>query len=463
MHFTAFCLIVGAKKSMSIKNRKNRIIFEIITLGCKVNQYDSAVLKNLLLSGNFILSKNNQRSDLIIVNSCAVTKSAISKSRKVINQIKKENPRVKMALIGCWPKVYGSEILGKELGVDIVLGEKDLKKINKSINQFFFPKNNNKKGVISCQNNKINTVEDRSRYFIKIQDGCRQFCSYCIIPLARGPLNSRSCLEILKEIKVAVKKGFEEIVLSGIHLGLYGKDLPVGGESLYSLLLKILKIKNIGRIRLSSIEINDIGDDIIDLMASNRKICRHLHIPLQSGNSRILRLMNRPYTSKYFIDKIKRIRKKIPDIAISTDIIVGFPGEGNVDFRDTYNFSKNIKFSKIHVFSFSAHEKTSAYYLPDPVSVSDIKFRSQQLRQLSKKLENNYRRETLKRGGRLSLLVEGLVGDKIIAKSEFYFDMILPLKGFNKKYLSNNPHDDKKIKTLETIGKLINYRLIDEQ
>ncbi len=471
---------------MLVSKDKNKIRFNIYTLGCKVNQYDSAVLKNLLLLGNFILSKN-QKSDLFIINSCSVTKIAIAKSRKLINVLKKKSPQAKIILIGCWPKIYEIE----DLKVDLILSEKNINKVAELIfNSFPLTlrdlnlKNNRGRSVIQknirgattniFQNNKtpsiktsgtssnncfLNVIEDRSRYFIKIQDGCQQFCSYCVIPLARGSIKSRRPSDIIKEIKQAVNNGFSEVVLSGIHLGLYGQDLDnkrfsqnnknkkVNNKensrfNLHSLLKEILKIKNLGRLRLSSIEITEVNDEIIDLIANNKKMCRHLHIPLQSGDDIILSLMNRPYNSKYFLDQVKKIRKKIPNISISTDIIVGFPGESHNNFRNTYNFSKKINFSKIHVFSFSAHEKTPAFYLPHRVLVNDIKDRSKKLRDLSKDLEKKYQQKILNQNQQLNFLIESF-GDKVRLKSEYYFDYFLSFDKFlNNCFFSNNDYGE---------------------
>lgn len=337
------------------KDRK--IKFKIYSLGCKVNQYDSAVLSNLLKLRGFLETKkdNNSKPDLIIVNSCSVTHSAINKDRRLINLLKRKYPQAKIVLVGCWPRIYNIE----GLEVDLISNYKDQIKNLRAIEKIFFEKNLSdiKK---DCLKDNLNIINDRSRYFIKIQDGCQQFCSYCVIPFARGLLKSRPMKEILEEITLATKNGFKEIVLSGIHLGLYGCDLGSKDKNLYNLLKKILSIKNLGRIRLSSIEITEVSDEIIDLIASNSKMCRHLHIPLQSGSDKILKLMNRPYDTKYYYNRINKLRKKITDIAISTDIIVGFPGETDFDFQDTCNFSQKIAFSKIHVFSFSAHEKTPA-------------------------------------------------------------------------------------------------------
>lgn len=432
------------------KDRK--IKFKIYSLGCKVNQYDSAVLSNLLKLRGFLEIKkdNNSKPDLIIVNSCSVTHSAINKDRRLINLLKRKYPQAKIVLVGCWPRIYNIE----GLEVDLISDHKDQIKNLRAIEKIFFEKNLSdiKK---DCLKDNLNIINDRSRYFIKIQDGCQQFCSYCVIPFARGLLKSRPMKEILEEITLATKNGFKEIVLSGIHLGLYGCDLGSKDKNLYNLLKKILSIKNLGRIRLSSIEITEVSDDIIDLIASNPKMCRHLHIPLQSGSDKILKLMNRPYDTKYYYNRINKLRKKITDIAISTDIIVGFPGETNFDFRDTYNFSKKIAFSKIHVFSFSAHEKTPAFHFPDKVKVVDIKKRSLNLRNLSKKMENDYRKKILKNYKSLRLLIENIVKGKIRAKSEFYFDLNITLSDFLKHYPTLSLSDTPKL-----IGSLIDYSFL---
>lgn len=432
------------------KDRK--IKFKIYSLGCKVNQYDSAVLSNLLKLRGFLEIKkdNNSKPDLIIVNSCSVTHSAINKDRRLINLLKRKYPQAKIVLVGCWPRIYNIE----GLEVDLISDHKDQIKNLRAIEKIFFEKNLSdiKK---DCLKDNLNIINDRSRYFIKIQDGCQQFCSYCVIPFARGLLKSRPMKEILEEITLATKNGFKEIVLSGIHLGLYGCDLGSKDKNLYNLLKKILSIKNLGRIRLSSIEITEVSDEIIDLIASNPKMCRHLHIPLQSGSDKILKLMNRPYDTKYYYNRINKLRKKITDIAISTDIIVGFPGETDFDFQDTYNFSKKIAFSKIHVFSFSAHEKTPAFHFPDKVKVVDIKKRSLNLRNLSKKMENDYRKKILKNYKSLRLLIENIVKGKIRAKSEFYFDLNITLSDFLKHYPTLSLSDTPKL-----IGSLIDYSFL---
>jgi threonylcarbamoyladenosine tRNA methylthiotransferase MtaB len=412
---------------------KNR--FKIITLGCKVNQYDSAFLKNLLIINGFFY--NDKNPDLIIVNSCSVTKSAIAKTRRAINSARKKQPQAKIFLIGCWPKVYGEGNLFS--GADYVLSSREEKDILKAIIK--------KNSFIFKSDGFLNTINERSRYFIKIQEGCNQFCSYCIIPFARGPLKSRSKNDIIKEVKMATESGFEEIVLSGIHLGLYSHNK----DDLCSLISEMLKIKKIGRIRLSSIEIRDINDRLIKLL-SDKRICNHLHIPLQSGSDKILKLMNRPYDKDFFIKKINKIREKNSDISLTTDVIVGFPGEDKRSFMETYSLLKNLKFSKIHVFSFSSHEKTLAHKLPGKVSQEEIKERSSLLRQLSSKMESSYKNNILEKQNSLNVLVESFNGKFFRTKSEYYFDLEI------KKDKILNTEIAKKYCSKSIIGKIIKIK-----
>ena len=370
--------------------------FKIYTLGCKVNFYDSADFEAALLESGFEKAKDN--ADLAIINTCSVTKSAIKKDRKMIARARKENPKAKIFFTGCFVRVYPKESEKIE-GVKIF---KDFQAI------FDYLK-------IKPQKKARLAKENRARYFIKIQDGCNQFCSYCVIPYARGPLTSRSQSEVLAEIKLAIESGFEEIVLSGIHLGLYNNR-----GDLASLIKKIIKIKDLGRIRLSSIEITEVNDELIRLIGESKKICNHLHIPLQAGSDKILKLMNRPYDTAYFEKQIKKIRKSIPDIAITTDVIVGFPGETKENFEETFEFIKKIKFSRLHVFSFSAHEKTPAFNLPDRVRQNTIVDRAGALRRLSLALEKEFNGKV--EGKKREILIIRKVGENFCGKDEHYID-----------------------------------------
>ncbi len=410
--------------------------FKIYSLGCKVNQYDGGELGGLLKSAGFILAKNG--ANLAIINTCAVTAGAISKNKWMINKARAENPGAKIILTGCWPRADDKKINQKELGVDLIWESKNFDGLINEIKKYTkyeIPNTKYETRLAGEDGFSIsNDNQNRSRYFLKVQDGCEQFCSYCVIPFTRGKLQSRSTGEIIAEAEAAVKKGYREIILCGIHLGLFGinnvnKKDRERGATLEKLLRQLVKIKDLARLRLSSIEITEVSDELISLMAGEKKLCRHLHIPLQSGCDKILRLMKRPYDLKYFAAKIKKLRLKMPDIAISTDVIVGFPGESKQDFKQTENFIKRIKFSRLHVFSFSPHALTAAAKLPGRVDPPEIKSRSEILRKLSDELTAAYAKKF--RGKILEVVVEHnrssrtgkLKGKKMKGKTEYYFDV----------------------------------------
>lgn len=380
---------------------------KIHTLGCKVNQYDSATLLGRLLAYDFKLVNDN--ADLVIINTCAVTKTAIKKANQEIKKARLLNPRCFLLVMGCWPKAYLKDL--GEIGANLVWPVGDFNNLLKKLSTVFNLENKN-------QNHGLPSTS-RSRYFIAIQDGCEQYCSYCIIPYTRGKLKSRKQRDIVREIKNAIDSGFKEIVLSGIHLGLYGHKKK--NEDLYQLMLKLLKLKGLGRIRLSSIELNEVSDEIIKLMANNDKICRHLHIPLQSGSDNILKLMNRPYSRNKYKQKIKKIRKLIPDISLTTDVIVGFPGETEKDFNETKKLIKELKFNRLHVFPFSEHEKTTSAKMENKVK-NELKVkRAKELRSIGKVLSEKYRLGF--KNKLLNVVIESIDKNSIKGKSEYYFDV----------------------------------------
>jgi threonylcarbamoyladenosine tRNA methylthiotransferase MtaB len=435
--------------------------FKIYSLGCKVNQYDGDKLGGLLKSAGFILAKKN--ANVAIVNSCAVTAGAIAKNRAMIKKAKKENQGAKIILTGCWPRVYAQE--ADEAGADIVWKKEKFSELIKKIKNI---PNTKYKNAVSGNDNLtiLKDNQNRSRYFLKVQDGCEQFCSYCIIPFARGKLRSRPMAEIIAEAEAAAASGYREIILSGIHLGFFGinnvGNIPTpsrsarsgqGGAShplpacrqagqegnlksanLLELLKRLVKIKNLERIRLSSIEVTEVDDELINFMAGEKKMCRHLHIPLQSGCDKILRLMKRPYDLKYFSAKIKKIREKMPEIAVSTDVIVDFPGENAKDFFAIEKFIKQIKFSRLHVFPFSLHRRTAAVKLPGRVGDGEIKKRAYHLRKLGEKLAADYQKKF--KGKILAVAVERnrssrtgkSKGRKMKGKTEYYFDVYFDKK-----------------------------------
>ncbi len=394
--------------------------YKIYTLGCKVNQYDSLCLKRKLDQVGLRAVENN--ADIAIINSCAVTTTAINKSKRMLNVAKKESPEASIALLGCWPVIAKkrSHDFPPEAdqpwadNIDYILGVNEADRLIGAIS------NKNK----ICKKAPLIFDKSRARYTIKIQDGCEQHCSYCIIPFTRGKLKSRSEKEILEEISEAVNCGYKEIVLSGIHLGLYGVEQGAKNKeqrtNLVSLIKEIIKIKNIGRIRLSSIEVSEVSDELIDLIKTSGKVCKHLHIPLQAGCNKILKSMNRPYAKEQFRNKIKCIKASVPDVAISTDVIVGFPGESENDYEETLGFIKEISFSRLHVFPFSAHEEVPASKIPHQLSEQIKTRRANKLRVLGEQLKDKYQEQF--KGKDLDFVIEQDKDDCYIGKSEYYFD-----------------------------------------
>jgi threonylcarbamoyladenosine tRNA methylthiotransferase MtaB len=410
--------------------------YKIYTLGCKVNQYDSADLARRLEAIGWQAVKAN--AAITIINTCAVTQTAIHKDKRMIKKAKKENPQAKVIVMGCWPEAYTVDT--QKIGVDMVFGTHSrdgiIKKIGGSDNSV----------DTACQFASGIVNFSKTRYFLKVQDGCNQFCSYCIIPYTRGRLHSLRQQEVVREALSAVGAGFTEIVLSGIHLGLYGVDYDKKSQ-LMTLIKEILKIENLGRLRLSSIEVTEVSSELIKLMANNKKLCPHLHIPLQSGSDRILRLMNRPYRQADFKKKVNYLRRLIPKAALTTDVIVGFPGEKEKDFQKTYNFIREIKPSRLHIFPFSVHPRTPAAKFPDQLKRRIIEERAKKLRDLSKLLEGEYKKKFA--GQELEVVIESYKHGCFQGKSAYYFDICFTTKDIINK---------NEVKPNNLIGRLVKVR-----
>lgn len=358
----------------------------ICSLGCKVNIYESEYVINLLKKNNYEIVGFDDYADIYIINTCTVTNTSDNKSEKMIHHAKKSNPNSIVIVMGCH-----SQIKGDNIDADIVIGNKDKSKIIDLINEFI--KNKNKiKRIYDLTNEAfedmfIDKYEDHTRAFVKIEDGCDAFCSYCIIPYARGNVRSKQKEKVIEEITNLVINGYQEIVLTGIHTGKYGKDINYTFEQL---LEDILKIPNLYRIRISSIEINEVTDNIINMMKNNSVIANHLHIPLQSGSDKILKLMNRKYDLSFYQSRVDYIRKNIPNISITTDLIVGFPDEQEKDFNDTVKFLEQINFTKIHVFPYSRRANTKADTMPNQIEQKIKKERVRKIIELSNTCEEKY-------------------------------------------------------------------------
>lgn len=361
--------------------------FNIITFGCKVNQYESNMMKENMLSSNFFYTEDLSDANIIIVNTCSVTNVADKKCLKMIRRLKREYSNAILVVAGC--SSQNKQSVYENLDIDILIGNRDKSIIDKLIKEYI----ETEKKYVKFYNDRNLDFEDmyisdynHTRAFIKIEDGCDNFCSYCIIPYVRGSVRSKDFDKVIKEAKELAKHGHKEIVLTGIHTGHYLNN----GYDLTDLINELSKIDDIKRIRISSIEITELNDKFLDMLKNNDKVCDHLHIPLQAGSDEILKRMNRKYDLAYYEEKIKKIRSIRPDISISTDIIVGFPYETEELFLNTLEFSKKIKFSKIHVFPYSVRVGTAAANMKEQVDEVVKKMRVKRLMAVSHMLEVDY-------------------------------------------------------------------------
>ena len=361
----------------------------IYSLGCRVNIYESEYVEALLKSNGFeIVDFNSGDASIYIINTCSVTNEADRKSRQIINRAKRNNPDAIVVVMGCYSQVNSDKI-----DADIVIGNKDKSKIVKLINEAIESKRKIKKiynlrDEAIFEDMSISRFDNHTRAFVKIQDGCNAFCSYCIIPYTRGRIRSKKEDDVVKEVTNLVNNGYKEIVLTGIHTGKYGMDLE--NTNLEKLLRRLVKIEELYRLRLSSIEINEVTDGILDILKNNKVMASHFHIPIQSGSDKILKSMNRCYDVDYFIKRINKIRSVRNDMSITTDLIVGFPGESDEDFNITLNTLDKIGFTKIHVFPYSKRDNTKASKMPDQIDNSIKKKRVRVVLDKSLEYENTY-------------------------------------------------------------------------
>ncbi|MEF9992011.1 MAG: tRNA (N(6)-L-threonylcarbamoyladenosine(37)-C(2))-methylthiotransferase MtaB [Romboutsia sp.] len=357
------------------------------TLGCKVNQYETDAMLELFEKDGYIQVESEDYADVYVINTCTVTHMSDRKSRQYIRRVKKKNPNAIIAVVGCYSQVSPEEILEIE-EVNLVMGTNDRRKIVEEINKIDVTKKASTVDDIM----KVKTFEDieisqtngKTRAFMKIQDGCDRFCTYCIIPYARGRVRSRDIDSIVLEVEKLVEKGYKEFVLTGIHVASYGKDLRDREIKLLDVIKKINDIDGIERIRLSSVEPILFTDEFVNEVKNMEKVCPHYHLSLQSGCDETLDRMNRRYTTKEYKEIVDRLRDNIPNVAITTDVIVGFPGETNDEFNKTYEFLKNIELSQMHVFKYSPRKGTPAATMENQIDPQMKQFRSDKLLNLSK-------------------------------------------------------------------------------
>jgi len=361
-----------------------------ITLGCKVNQYETQAIRESLAAKGFVETNPEQAADLYVINTCTVTSVSDEKSRQYIKKVRRKNPRATVVVTGCYAEA-DAEAIKKMEGVDYVITkaeEAHLAEIICRDTAHRVPTQD------SIYNLKISHFAGHTKAFLKIEDGCDMYCSYCIIPYVRGGIKSRRLQDILDEAKRLIQNGYKEIILTGIHLGAYGRDTQ-GNYRLLDIIHMLSNLSGLERLRLSSIEVNEITHDLIDLVAHTKNVCPHFHVPLQSGDDYILERMNRKYTASQYVEVLDNIRSKIDVPSITTDVMVGFPGEKDVHFGNTVELCKKVGFSRMHIFSFSVREGTPAAKMSDHCQPQIIKQRKAMLEATANNIAFAYKKQFL--------------------------------------------------------------------
>ncbi len=395
-----------------------------VTLGCKVNQYETQYVREALLKAGYTFAQPGEAAELCLVNSCTVTAESDAKSRQAIRRLIRENPEARVVVMGCYATRAPEEIVALGEGVEVLPDKRDLPTLLSSL------------GVVEPPVG-ISRFGDRSRAYVKVQDGCRLRCTYCIIPQVRPHLSSRPVVEVLNEVRRLVDNGYGEIVLTGVHLGHYGRETAGGGRaadtpSLATLVRQIAAVAGEFRVRLSSIEATEVTPELLETMRdSPDKVCPHLHICLQSGSDRVLHRMRRRWSRRSFLQRCQLVRERLDQPALTTDVLVGFPGETDADFEDTCRVLQEVGFSKIHAFPFSPRAGTPAAVMPDPVPRAIRTARVRQVAEIERDLRQRYFSSLI--GRRLRVLVEaggGRYGDGRVGTACRYAPVELPAGGY---------------------------------
>lgn len=393
------------------------------TFGCKVNQYDTESLATLFRRRGYLVVGFEEPADVYVINTCTVTDESDRKARRLIRRVRRRNPEAVVVVAGCYPQTAPGEVAGIS-GVDVVMGNRDRARVVDLVEA------SRREGAdrggagpahiavdnifreTAFEELGIEGFQGRTRASLKVQEGCNEFCTYCIIPYARGRPRSRRPGDVRAEVERLVRAGFREVVVTGIHLGAYGRDLP-DRPTLAALLEAIHGVTGLLRIRVSSLEPMDVGEDLLDAMAALPKVCPHLHLPLQSGSERVLARMRRRYTAQGFRELVDLARRKIPGVAVSTDLIAGFPGETEDDHAATLAFIREIGFSRLHVFPFSPRKGTPAAADPEQAPRAVREMRARELAAAGERLAAGFNRRFL--GREVEVLVEEDLGDGVFA------------------------------------------------
>lgn len=403
-------------------NKEKKLKVAFCSLGCKVNQYETNAMAQKFLEHDYEIVEFDECADIYIVNTCTVTNVADRKSRQMLRRAKEFNPQSIVVACGCYAQVAAKEL--EEIPeVDFIIGNNEKNDIIQIVENYIAQKG--AEDLVSDVMYKLDYVElgtttytEKTRAVIKVQDGCDRFCSYCLIPYARGHIRSRKIENVIEEIKKVVEEGINEVVITGIHIASYGRDFKDKNIGLIDLLEEINKIQGLHRIRLGSIEPTIITDEFVERLSKLDKICDHFHLSLQSGCTETLKRMNRRYTTEEFRAVTKRLRAKFPNAALTTDIIVGFPGETDEEFNTTYGFLKEIAFYKMHIFKYSPRKGTKAAVMPNQVDGKVKEERSKKLIELSNENENRYNQKYI--GKDVEVLFEERDGDFIKGHTKNY-------------------------------------------
>ena len=397
------------------------------TLGCKVNQYETEAMLELFEKEGYEKAETEDYADVYVINTCTVTHMSDRKSRQYIRRMKKKNPDAIIAVVGCYSQVSPEEILSID-EVNLVMGTNDRKKIVEEVKKIDASRKvstvDDIMKVKAFEEIEINKTNGKTRAFMKIQDGCDRYCSYCIIPYARGRVRSRDLESIVKEVENLASNGYKEVVLTGIHVASYGKDIKETDIKLLDVIKQINDIEGIERIRLSSVEPILFTDEFVEAVSTMDKVCPHYHLSLQSGCDETLKRMKRRYTTEEYKTIVDRLRAAIPNVSITTDVIVGFPGETNEEFDKTYEFLKDIELTHMHVFKYSPRKGTPAATMENQVDPSTKHDRSEKLLQLNEENFNKFGQKMLDK--EFNVLFEQKVGDnKYEGLTENYVKVIV--------------------------------------
>lgn len=402
------------------------------TLGCKVNSYETQALMTLFETHRYDVVPFKEYADVYVINTCSVTNQSDVKSRKLIRQALRRNSEAVVAVIGCYAQLKSDEILAID-GVDIVMGTQDRMRLLEHVEKVL----QDRQVILDVHDvsksktfDRLNVThfKEQTRAYVKIQDGCQMFCTFCIIPFARGPMRSRPIEEILKEIHHLVEEGYREVVLTGIHTGGYG--LETKQFNLIDLIDAILEHTAIERLRISSIEFNQVTPDLIERLQHEPRMAQHLHIPLQSGSSRILKRMRRRYDVDTYVEAIKCLQQALPNVLVTTDLIVGFPGETDADFEETLNTLKHCQFYQVHVFPYSKRSGTQAALMPDHLSKTVKSFRVNQVLHLSHTMQQQHHEK--RKNQPLDVILEQFDEGIAYGHSSEYIYVACPVETFEK-------------------------------